>query len=783
MAKRIEKLIIQGFRGATCPVEINFDTTKPIVMIFGENGTGKSSIVDAIDFVCNGELGSLTYRSSTSPKSHLPALGSDTKNLKIELSLDGRAWTAIFGKKGPEITGSPDRPTARILRRSIILDIVDAQPKERYEALQTFIAVPSVQRGEISLREALKRSEQELNEANRSVLQANESLETLWKAENSLGTDYWVWAKSESAKNPAALVAEIRAIDTTFKELSLCLQARTSFLDAETNNNAAKESLKKAKEIFAVAQAKAIGANESLINLLKDTEVYLKKNTDVKNCPVCEQIVDANQLQTRIANRLAEIKDAVELKKIVDTADKNVTDTFAIVQNQQLAFISAVKRLATSVKNSALPELMALGIDWSKFSHFLNPEPQSSEPATVMESRDLLKIFETCQTPLKIKHTNSSKSLAQLNAIKNHVNLVEEKKACAENLTNLSTKLSAMLEVVEKARKAYVTSILAAISGIVQDLYLEVHPDEGIGGIRFYLKPNVQGSLEFDGKFQSATEVPPQAYYSESHLDTLGVCIFLAFARHFHDGNTIVVLDDVVTSVDQAHVARFMNMLHTEAARYNQLIVTTHYRPWRERYRFARGPAANVQLVELLHWSLSRGIRHTKTKLAIDDLKALQMVEPLERQSVSSKAGILMESLLDHLALLYECKVPRKAEPDYTLGELTSCIPGKLRKVLKVQHMSQSNSSQEVVAEIAIESLLTEISSLSWIRNKVGCHWNLSGIEVSDAEVNEFVNLTIKFAESLICEHCGEIPRVEKSGSYHQCGCGRTRLYPCNNPD
>jgi len=41
MPNRIEKLRLENFRGAACPVEIHFDTTKPAVMVFGENGTGK----------------------------------------------------------------------------------------------------------------------------------------------------------------------------------------------------------------------------------------------------------------------------------------------------------------------------------------------------------------------------------------------------------------------------------------------------------------------------------------------------------------------------------------------------------------------------------------------------------------------------------------------------------------------------------------------------------------------------------------------------------------------
>ena len=63
MNKRIDRLSLRGFRGASRPVEIPFDPHAPITLIFGENGTGKSTICDAIDFICNERFGSLQDKS------------------------------------------------------------------------------------------------------------------------------------------------------------------------------------------------------------------------------------------------------------------------------------------------------------------------------------------------------------------------------------------------------------------------------------------------------------------------------------------------------------------------------------------------------------------------------------------------------------------------------------------------------------------------------------------------------------------------------------------------
>ena len=68
MPVKVSKISMQGFRGATAPVEIPLDTEKPVIMVFGENGTGKSTIADAFDFVCNCGLGSLEDRSVSGQK-------------------------------------------------------------------------------------------------------------------------------------------------------------------------------------------------------------------------------------------------------------------------------------------------------------------------------------------------------------------------------------------------------------------------------------------------------------------------------------------------------------------------------------------------------------------------------------------------------------------------------------------------------------------------------------------------------------------------------------------
>jgi hypothetical protein len=79
--------------------------------------------------------------------------------------------------------------------------------------------------------------------------------------------------------------------------------------------------------------------------------------------------------------------------------------------------------------------------------------------------------------------------------------------------------------------------------------------------------------------------------------------------------------------------------------------------------------------------------------------------------------------------------------------------------------------------------LILAIDEKTWVRNQVGGHFSIAGMDISNEEVKQFGELTIEFAQTLICESCGQIPDRNKSGSYWECNCGKTRLHPLSMPN
>ena len=391
------------------------------------------------------------------------------------------------------------------------------------------------------------------------------------------------------------------------------------------------------------------------------------------------------------------------------------------------------------------------------------------------------------KAPLDVHRKNADKTVNQRNGIADQLKQVKASRLAQEATTALLVKMNLTLDEVGAARKAFVKEVLDAISIEVETLFGKLHPKESLGGIKLSLDPDNFGSLHLHGDFHSAKRVPPQSVFSESHLDTLGFCVFLALAKHYKTENTIIILDDVLTSVDAQHLDRFINLIHDEQEHFSQIIITTHYRPWCEKYRHHRAPGNNVHFIELRGWALESGIRVQQMKLSLDELRQVLTVPPFDRQIVASKSGIFLESMLEFLARMYECRLPLKARSGYTLGELTNCFSSKkLLPALTIERATvqkdAAGKDQEVWVATPLAPLIASIKQWAEVRNLVGCHFNELGALSIDKDVEELAKATLALGDAMVCPDGGDFPSRDDSGKYHETRSKKVRLYPFVEP-
>src|SRR3989442_8041547 len=82
---KIKKVEIEAFRGIPA-LEIPFDSKS--ILLKGENGTGKSSIIEALEFFFTGRVAHLEGTQGISLRKHAPHVHFKLKDMKVTLTFD-----------------------------------------------------------------------------------------------------------------------------------------------------------------------------------------------------------------------------------------------------------------------------------------------------------------------------------------------------------------------------------------------------------------------------------------------------------------------------------------------------------------------------------------------------------------------------------------------------------------------------------------------------------------------------------------------------------------------
>jgi hypothetical protein len=199
---RLTSLTISGLRGILQTLTLEF--YKPMTLVYGENGTGKTSICDALDLLGNGKCGSLDDISVGHGKhQHWPHLGQRPTDISVNLNAaDGTAWSATVNGSRACVTSnnSSDAPAIKIWRRKQLMDLILSTPADRFKVIEPFIDIRKIAQSESALRNLLETTNRNINTAS---IRVSESLETLRGQQELAGNesgDTLAWAREENWK-------------------------------------------------------------------------------------------------------------------------------------------------------------------------------------------------------------------------------------------------------------------------------------------------------------------------------------------------------------------------------------------------------------------------------------------------------------------------------------------------------------------------------------------------------------------------------------------------------
>lgn len=628
----LKSLSITSFRGSSETFTLSFEKGRKLTLVYGENGTGKTTICDAFEFLANQCISSLKDCGlGKGLDKYWPTSGKKAHDLSVTLETRTGTCTGKLVGKVPTVTPHTLQPKIELLRRQQILNLIQAQPKERYDAIKRFIDIATFEVSEDELRQQIKITTDERNNSRQAVNQSFQELQVFFEAAGSPeGLDVVSWAKQKLEESTASLDGDINAILTLRKafdsikkfpeKVDMRLQVVKEATTALTNANAA----------LVQAAADVADGMADTLPVLEAGNKYMTDHPDATECPLCLSKENIEGLSHKIISqltRLAELRQANEIQKQCTTALTNAHTSLSEVHSELTFSIAAF----TTAKNihawktevtlpaSDPPTDLSLLVIWLE----QNEEKSQSWPGVESSWRDEKKFIST---------------------LKGASDRYEQNIAIRNRLDALLPRIEEAHNICIEQRQTFTNRIIGEIAQEVGKLYEKVHPGEGLDAIALPLDPKKRASIELEAKF-SGFDVPPQAYFSQSHLDTLGLCVFLSLAaRDQQSSDTILILDDVLGSVDEPHVERIVSMIYEVSENFRHTIVTTHYRPWRERFRWGSlKPGQPCQFVELSRWDITDGMKHISCLPEIDRLKGMLSQTPQDTQAICGKAGVILE--------------------------------------------------------------------------------------------------------------------------------------------
>ena len=770
-APSLSSLRIENLRGAVTPFALTFEKGKKLTIVYGENGTGKSTIADAFDLLGNGNVGSLEKRGvGGETRPYWPSVGKAHGDVKVVLATSAGTCTLSLGKRNAPVDNEQLRPQAAVLRRSQILNLIVAQPADRYKEISRFVDVSGVENSEAALRKLIGDKNKDFETATTRLGANKTNIEHFWNEAGSPAPGAFVWAQTEIQKDQQELDKRKAAID----ELILCWDKVISHPSKLIELNA---QLKVAREHSANAQAsldaitnEVAGDYLEVLDILKAAQQHFTKHPHPAVCPLCESSEKAEGLVAEVNRRI----QSQGLHAKLDAAKKTAKSHENAIRREQQRLDDFVKSGAddfTALKSYCDASKDISGLELPAF-------PVSAEPERWAEWIDDNKGKREGWKQASDACVDRKNFVATL---RRSLKEYEESDAAANDLANVLPRLREILQVVESERKKYTDRILGTISTRVGELYDAIHPGEGLNKIVMALDAAKRGSLEIATEFGGTPDTPPQAYFSDSHLDTLGLCVFLALTERETPEKKILVLDDVLGSVDEPHVERVIGLIYEVSQKFQHAIVTTHYRPWREKFRWGiLKPDKVCQFVELKHWSLGDGIVLTGSVPEIARLKALLAAPDADVQAITGKAGVILEAVLDFLTLKYGCAVPRKPGNAYVLNELLSAVHGPLLTALSAELIGVDVAGVQKVTTVQIKQILEDIKAIAQARNVLGAHFNALAFDLYPDDGIRFARLVEQLSDALICPDHGW--PTKDTGSYWRNGGDTRRLHPLKKP-
>ena len=327
---RIESVKMTWFRGSA--VLVSLDTALKSVVAYGENGAGKSSFVDAVEFLMSGgKIRHLAheYSGKRQEKAIINTHTPKGEKAKLAVSVAGgaqvRAEIEQNGKyscSGIEVVSGWDYGRT-ILRQNEVADFIHGTKGEKYSALLPLFGLHPLELAAQNVRQLAKEIERqfEITEIRVLLSQVEPNRKRIFGDDDEVEILAKVDAlHAKYAPNKAATVDS----ETRCEEITAAVENRIARFNAEQRRylaiqSAAAVNLKADIESVQAANAKLAGAVEPMIQekltVLQSASAFANKLGEQKEvkCPACGRLISSEVFQEHVSEEKKRLRDILEI--------------------------------------------------------------------------------------------------------------------------------------------------------------------------------------------------------------------------------------------------------------------------------------------------------------------------------------------------------------------------------------------------------------------------------------------------------------------------------------
>ncbi len=784
---RAEQITIHEFRGIR---ELTINLNQENFSICGRNGTGKSGIVDALEFALTGNISRLAGegRGAISLKDHAPHVDSrnDPEKAKVILTvfiphlnkkviIERSVKQPAFPKINPadkdvlETLQKVSRHPEFVLSRRELIKYVISTPGDRAKEVQILLQLKDVEdlRGIfLKISNACKRDlpvlEREKEESKQQLLRALEITE-------------FTQLKLLDAVNQRRKILGLGPITVLNSATSLKDGLVAELPTAQTRHIPKIQALadiQKLHDIFASITSET--ENSTYTTIIKELE-SLKNDPGAKDGMAREHFLkSAVSLIDSEACPLCDTPwEVVDLKELINTKLKHFEILSKKLNGIEIS-LRPLKLILEELRHnlgvvSGYGNLLKPPIDTKNLNDYrININLKSKDLDSFIPVTKTIEALQECiQIPNEVLET-IAKIEKMLLAIPNptaqdgardYLTICQERLDTYKAISLRHKRVSERAELTAKIYKTYTD----VSTKFLEDIYQKVEKDfsdlyrfinrEDESGFTAQLTPSI-GKLGFNVDFYGRGFFPPGAYHSEGHQDSMGLCLYLALMKHLLGKSfTFAVLDDVLMSVDSGHRREVCTLLK-EKFPETQFIFTTHDEIWLKHMKTV-GLIKPKAFMHFRKWDVDHGPTEWDERDVWEEINL-----ELKRNDVRAAAALLrnyLEFISKEICHRIRALVEFHGDAQFQLGELLPPATARFKKLLTegekaARTWGQTDKAQAIKERMEKFNALVSQSNIEQWQINSAVHFN----EWATLETGDFQPVAESFHQlisSFFCEN------------------------------